>query len=136
MENKMLLYSVLITYVISLLLPGIIFQDGTITYGYTILLTGGLGFLVGIFAWYANPLLLLALIRLKKETAKSLFVTAVFAFVLGLSALIVHDIPKNEAGGKEFIDHLGIGYYVWMVSLGIFVVYTYRRWRGEFKRVS
>ena len=96
-------------------------------YGYNILLTGFLGVLVGVFAWFANPLMLLALLlsTFKKRVAS--LVLAVFSIALGLQSYMLEAVPFNESSmhpdNLNFVDHLGRGFYLWMGSLVTFSVY-------------
>src|SRR5262249_10607438 len=106
-----------------------------VDYGYKVLLMGVLGVFVGIFAWFANPLILLALAlaNFKKHTAAS--VVAVFAVVLGLQSFMLRAVPFNESSMNEsnlnFVDRFGIGFYFWMGALGVFAVCCFLKRNGE-----
>lgn len=96
-------------------------------YGYHILPIGFLGALVGVFAWFANPLMLLALLlsTLKKRLAA--IILSVSAIALGLQSYMLEAIPFNESSmapeNLNFVDHLGLGFYLWMASLVTFAAY-------------
>lgn len=96
-------------------------------YGYNILLTGFLGVLVGVFAWFANPLMLLALLlsTFKKRVAS--LVLAVSSIALGLQSYMLGAVPFNESSMRpddlNFVDYLGRGFYLWMGSLVTFSLY-------------
>jgi hypothetical protein len=98
-------------------------------YGYQILLTGLFGAFVGVFAWFANPLMLLALAlsRFNKRFASILI--AVSAIALGLQSYALRAVPFNEssmdAGNLNVVDYLGLGFYLWMASLVVFALYCF-----------
>ena len=117
-------------YVISLFLPGIIYSGDQKMYGYFILGFGWLGMVHGVFAWFANPLFLLALIRARVEKPKTILVTASAAFILGLTAFMLRSIPNLDTEGPD-VDHLSIGYYVWMTSIALLAIYAYRKMTEE-----
>ena len=54
--------------------------------GYSILLLGFLGVLLGVFAWFANPLMLLALVLSAFRKRLAAVTVAVAAIALGLQA--------------------------------------------------
>jgi hypothetical protein len=98
-------------------------------FGYRVLLLGFLGVLVGVFAWLANSLMLLAVLlsAFNKRTAS--MILAVSSITLGLQSFMLEAVPFNESsmdpGNLNFVDHLGIGFYVWIGSLGTFAVYCF-----------
>lgn len=98
-------------------------------FGYRVLLLGLLAVLVGVFAWLANPLMLLAVLlsAFNKRTAS--MILAVCSIALGLQSFMLEAVPFNESsmdpGNLSFVDRLGIGFYVWMGSLVTFAVYCF-----------
>ncbi len=98
-------------------------------YGYHILLLGFLGIFIGMFAWYANPLMFLALMlsKFKKRLAAMIF--SISSIVLGLQSYALKAIPFNESTmdsrNLNFVDHLGCGFYLWMSSLIVFSGYCF-----------
>lgn len=114
-------------------LPGIVTRGAIngeieIFYGYWILLFGAFGILELIFSWYANLIVLFILIFGRNEKPKNIFIASIIAFILGLTALRVHSLPNLDTAGP-LVDHLAVGYYVWMASLGLFVIYSYRKFK-------
>ena len=131
MSSRPILSASIVLYGISMLLPGIIGKSGMsgeefVLHGYWILLFGAFGVLKLIFAWYANLIFLFILIFGKNEKPKNVLVASIIAFVLGLTALAVRDLPNLDAADSS-VDRLAVGYYVWMTSLLLFVLYSYRK---------
>jgi hypothetical protein len=97
-----------------------------VDYGYKVLLMGFLGVFVGVFAWFANPLMLLALILSKFKKRLGASIVSVFAAGLGLQSFMLKAVPFNESsmdpGNLNFVDHLGRGFYVWMGALAVFAL--------------
>ena len=63
------------------------------------------------------------------------------AVALGLQAFMLEAVPFNEASMKpdnlNYVDHLGVGFYVWMGALVAFAVFCFLKpgdgaspWRG------
>jgi hypothetical protein len=93
-------------------------------YGFSILLIGVMGIAVGVFAWFANPLMVLALLlsKFKKRLASQIF--SVASIALGLQSYSLKAVPFNESSmapsNMNYVDHLGLGFYLWMASLVAF----------------
>jgi hypothetical protein len=100
-------------------------------YGYRILLMGFLGVLVGQFAWFANPLMLLALLLSTFKKRLASMILSVSSIALGLQSYVLEAVPFNESSmdsdNLNFVDHLGRGFYLWMGSLVTFSVYCLLR---------
>lgn len=118
------LYGAAGLYVLSLALPGIIYQGGVSSdFGFVLLLQGWLGIFIGQFAWYANVLALLSFkaIRNNKPVRGSFF--ALTAFILGLQSFLFLQKPLDEGVSSwHNVDHLGIGFYVWELSFLVLFV--------------
>ncbi|QEX23761.1 hypothetical protein FRZ61_37000 [Hypericibacter adhaerens] len=97
--------------------------------GYEILMMGWLGPLLGVFAWYAAPLMGLAL--LLSQIGKRIVATvlAAAALALGLQSYALKAIPFNESSMKpedlNYVDHLGAGFYLWIAALAAFAVFCF-----------
>lgn len=98
-------------------------------YGYGILLMGFLGAFVGVFAWFANPLMLLAVLLSMFKKRLASMILSVAAMALGLQSYMLEAVPFNESsmdpGNLNLVDHLGLGFYLWMGSLVTFSVYCF-----------
>lgn len=130
MSTRITLFLAVGLYTISLLLPGIIYNGDQEMYGYYILAFGWFAVVHGVLAWFANPLFLLALVRMRVEKPKTMFITALVAFVLGLTAFMLRSIPNLDKKGPD-VDHLAIGYYIWMASIVLLAIYAYRKMAEE-----
>ncbi|CAL2095017.1 conserved membrane hypothetical protein [Tenacibaculum sp. 190524A05c] len=83
-------------------------------------LLGWLNFnLIGI-VWLANPLLLLSMIFLFKKE-KFALITSGLALLFSLCFFLVDRIIINEGGTTGKIDHVLVGYWLWLSS--IFVIF-------------
>ena len=97
-----------------------------VSYGFSVLLLGALGIFVGVFAWFANPLMLLALLlaKLRKRVA-----AIIFSIALALNSFALKAIPFNESSmdpsNLNYVDHFGLGFYLWMASLVMFSGYCF-----------
>jgi hypothetical protein len=101
----------------------------SLEYGYHILLLGFLGVFIGMFAWYANPLMLLALVLSKFKKRLAAVIVSISSIILALQSYALKAIPFNEssmdARNLNFVDHLGFGFYLWMGSLIVFSGYCF-----------
>lgn len=92
-----------------------------VDYGYKVFLMGFFGVFAGVFAWFANPLMLLALALSKFKKRLGASIVSVLAVVLGLQSYMSKAVPFNESsmepGNLNFVDHLGWGFYLWMGGL-------------------
>jgi hypothetical protein len=68
-----------------------------VDYGYKILLMGVLGVFVWVFAWFANPLMLLALALAKFKKRMGAGVASILAVGLGLQSYMLKAVPFNES---------------------------------------
>ena len=135
MKNKYLLHAALALYVISVALPGIEVSSvergaayTNLYYGYQVLLMGWVGLIFGMFGWYGNVFFFYALAQAKRPAPKNPLLFSCLALLIGSIDFLFYQIVRLFTGGKHpMIDHFGIGYYVWIVSLALLVAYTYRQ---------
>lgn len=97
-------------------------------YGYTILLLGWAGIFVFNFAWYGNLIMVYILLRFHVENPRNILIASIIAFLLGLNAFTLRNLPNLDAHGPA-IHHLGIGYYVWMLSIILLICSSYKKFR-------
>lgn len=81
-----------------------------------LLLIGPFGVFESVYAWLANPALLLAwsLVWFRPAAAAG---AGVAALALSLSFLLHHQIIVNEAGDYAKITGYGLGYWLWIGSI-------------------
>lgn len=98
-----------------------------VDYGYLILAFGWVATFDGNFAWWGNPLFFIAVIFAISKNRKITLISSLSAFILGLMAFLFTDRLRNEGGVNDFIvDHLGSGYYLWMIAIAILIVTAIR----------
>jgi hypothetical protein len=84
---------------------------------YLLLLIGWLGPAVGVFAWLANPALVIAWIAMVAgASSEEAICPAMAALLLALSFLLHRTITVNEAGHFDRITGYGWGYWLWLGS--------------------
>jgi hypothetical protein len=88
-------------------------------YGIFLLLIGWLGILDNVYAWYANPLLLLILCLLILKQYRWALLAGIPCLVLAYSTLLMREMTVNEAGGRQRIVGYGSGFYLWLASCTI-----------------
>ena len=66
-------------------------------------------------AWYANLFLFLAGVSLSQKQFWGAAGCAMVATVLSLTALLIHEVPKNEAGMLAPVIGYGAGFYLWVM---------------------
>jgi len=99
--------------------------------GWSILLLGWLGILMLVFAWYANIIACFALLfsraRLPQMNRIGLGLSLA-SFFVGLDSFAFHQKLLDESVSDSlYVDHLGIGFYAWELSLLILAAYFYVR---------
>lgn len=99
-------------------------------YGYSILLLGWAGILVLNFAWFGNPLFLIALIATRNKNFKDALIASVVAFLFGLTAFMLRSLPNLDTKGPD-VDHLGVGYYVWVAAIAFLAVNSYWNFKKQ-----
>ncbi|MEE9310514.1 MAG: hypothetical protein V3U64_05785 [Cocleimonas sp.] len=112
------------TFFFSLSLPlTSLFTSGDDIQGAWILLIGWLGIIIFQFAWFANPLNLLALLLLTNRP-KIAFLLSSIALILASQALIFSEIPTSFSESKIYIQELGLGFYCWYAAHVMFLLAT------------
>lgn len=82
------------------------------------------------FAWLANPLYLFALISTRAGKFKKAAVLTALALGLGAQSFFFSRYPQDEGGVNVWgVDYLGIGFYLWMVSIATLLLYAI--WRNQ-----
>lgn len=86
--------------------------------GILVLLLGWIGIFEGVIAWLANPLWVMALLQIGTHKYRLSTTTSVMAICCAVSAFFITQVPNEK---RPFYS-LGIGFYVWLVSILILVV--------------
>jgi hypothetical protein len=74
--------------------------------------------------WFANPLLLMSWIFLKKNLKLAMFLS-VASFLLALFFLVFDSIVDNENGGSHQIVAYKAGYWLWVASHAVMLIGTF-----------
>jgi hypothetical protein len=130
MSAKYIYWVALLLYAISLTMPAFVIRSegpfDEMRYGYEILLLGWLGLFVGQMAWSANLLLPAILLAIHFRHPRAAAGLAAIAAAIGLQALLVDRLPRNEAGVNDLVvDHLGSGFYLWEISFMLMLAYCF-----------
>lgn len=94
--------------------------------GFLALATGWLGTIGyggAAMAWLANPFLFFSWIVSSKNSLIKI-VPCALALLFGLSFLFFDEIVKDEAGHYGAITGYGLGYWLWMGSMGFYFIGT------------
>lgn len=87
------------------------------------LIVGPLGLCFGGagFSWLANPLLFIAWFSIMKKPLKT-FIISMLSAALMLLFLFFKQIISDEAGNYSTIVSYKLGYWLWLLSVGIMLV--------------
>lgn len=112
-------------FTLSLFMP-VFFTSAEHIYGYWVLLTGWLGLIFIQFAWYANPLNLLALL-IARENPRIALLLSIFALILASGTILFYEIPVGLNYEKVFIKEFGLGFYIWYLAHVFFLLALFFR---------
>lgn len=112
--SNILLYAGIAIFTVSLFF-NVFFTNTNEVSGIWVLLTGWLGFIVFQFAWYANPLSLLAILLMRRRPLVALLLS-ILAVVLASEMFIFNEIPAASGDEKIYIKEFGLGAYTWFLS--------------------
>jgi hypothetical protein len=115
------LIPIALCWVASLLLPAVTVGTGPTVDGWTLLRRGWQAADSGIYAWYANPLFLLAWLAAAGRLFRIAAVISVPGLLLGLTSLAAGDLAR--AGGLP-VSELGFraGFFLWLLALAALAV--------------
>lgn len=81
-----------------------------------LLLVGWLGFIDGVFSWFANPFLLLAWVQFIRGKYSYAILFSIIAVVLIVTFQLHESIIVDEGGARSKIIGYGSGYWLWLSS--------------------
>src|ERR1700749_1443297 len=98
---------------------------GEVGEGLAILFSGTFGFFLcpAGFTWLANPALLVSWIYINRSPRKSLIASTLSTF-LSFSFLLFTDVIVSEGGNTAKITNYRIGYWLWLTSSIIVLVFN------------
>ena len=91
-------------------------KDKSFGNGWSALLAGWLGFLKGIPAWLANPLLIAAWVAYAKRKIQHSLVLSTAAAGFMLTFTLVAEMEIGSSGSAKTITSYGSGFYLWVFS--------------------
>ena len=109
----------LLLYLLALCFDAVNLADGGSLAAVQMLLYGPWGIAFGLFGWFANPLLGLALMLRRRLRRLSLLLGA-WALYLGLASAGLERLPDNQSYAFQDVTALGVGYYLWVLALVTF----------------
>ena len=121
-----LIFMGLACFTISMFMP-VFFTSAENIYGYWVLLTGWLGMVFIQFAWYANPLNLLALL-IASENPRIAIILSILALILASGTVLFYEIPVGLNYEKVFIKEFGLGFYIWYIAQVFFLLAIFFRY--------
>jgi hypothetical protein len=108
----------IVLFVISLVLPALLFEEVEPVRGSTLLVWGWWGLILGNPAWCANPIFFVALLTFFAKRYMIAQITGTVAILLGAFSFFANEYYFNEASSTP-IAGLGLAFYVWMFSFGV-----------------
>ena len=114
MISSGLFYAAMFSFFVSLFFT-VFFTTGENISGFWVLTTGWLGFVIFQFAWFANPLSLLAVLIMKKRPVIAL-ILCTLAVALASMGFLFSEIPTAKGAEKIFIKEYGLGFYFWYAA--------------------
>lgn len=120
-----MLVAVAVVWAASLVLPAVeIASSGRAYAGFELLLGGFRAARAGVYAWYANPLFVIAVLLGAAGRARAAGVISSVALLLGLTSLYAADAAR--AAGMT-VPQLSwrIGFYVWLAALAALCTWSW-----------
>jgi hypothetical protein len=110
--------------------------DGALTLmpGWEVLAIGWLGIFVWQFAWFANIAYLVSLCFWLGRAWRTAAILGLITIGLGLNTLFlfVQELPSNGAGATMYLQSLQPGFYCWIFSLSIPLLWcSWQLWQGR-----
>ena len=110
----------------------VFFTSGEGIVGYWVLVTGWIGVIFIQFAWYANPINLLALL-LARDNPQIALLLSILALIIASGTFGFYEIPTGINYEKVFIKEFGLGFYVWYAAQVFFLLAVFSRFVNYIK---
>lgn len=89
---------------------------------WALLLFGWLGVMGGVFAWFANPLLIVAYKFMRGKSYLKSCVCSLLSLCFAVSFLLHDNIISSEAPTYSKITGYGYGYWLWLASISTMLI--------------
>ncbi len=111
----------LLLFILSLCLDAAHLSGGAHMPALQALLYGPWGMPFGLFQWFANPLLALAMLS-RRRLRRFALVLGLGALYLAGSSLGIERLPDSQSYRFLDVTRLGLGFYLWLLSILLFCV--------------
>lgn len=129
MTHRAVLAAIALAWVASLFLPGADVAGGPSVSGLEVLARGWRGAESGVFAWYANPLFIVALALAAWRFDAAAGALACVACVLALTSFAAAETARGAGVAVPPLS-LAAGFYLWLIALiALAAVSWLRVWR-------
>ncbi|MFB4394619.1 MULTISPECIES: hypothetical protein [unclassified Pseudomonas] len=109
----------LLLYLLALAFDGALMGAGRHMPALQMLLYGPWGVAFGLYNWFANPLLALAVLAHRRCRRLALGL-GVLALYLAASSLAIERLPDNVSYAFQDLTGFGVGFYLWLLSIVVF----------------
>ncbi|CAM3002872.1 hypothetical protein [Pseudomonas plecoglossicida] len=106
-------------YLLALCFDGAVMSAGTHMPALQMLLYGPWGVPFGLFQWFANPLLALAILA-HRRCRRLALVAGLGALYLAVSSFGIERLPDNISYAFHVRTGFGAGFYLWLSSIAVF----------------
>tara|TARA_R110002073_G_scaffold211794_2_gene372118 strand:+ start:20739 stop:21275 length:537 start_codon:yes stop_codon:yes gene_type:complete len=96
--------------------------------GWELFLYGWLGLLGGIFAWLANPALIIAWVMLRKKQYEKAMICSVIALLFSVSFLFHETVLSDATGRRDTVTGYGYAYWLWLLSQAVVLYGSWRKY--------
>ena len=118
---------VVVIWAISLALPALAVEGAGVLTGWDVLKVGWQGIGVKLLAWYANPLFAVGVVAFAGRLFGFAGVVSGFGLVLALTSFAAREIAAGSGFPLPALT-LKVGFFVWLASLCILLVISWRCW--------
>ncbi|TFF42222.1 hypothetical protein [Pseudomonas sp. RIT623] len=109
----------LVLYLLSLAFDGALSGAGRHIPALQMLLYGPWGIAFGLYQWFANPLLALAILAHRRFRRLALG-CGLAALYLAASSFTIERLPDNQSYGFQDLTGFGTGFYLWLLAMLVF----------------
>lgn len=121
----------LLLYLLALFFDGALMSGDRHMPALQMLLYGPWGVPFGLYQWFANPLLALAILAHRRFRRLALLLGLVAAY-LAASSFGIDRLPDNQSYEFHDLTGFGVGFYLWLAAMVVFCVgQAWHCWRAR-----